>query len=91
MISIRGICMVLGLVLMACSDGAPQAPSGAAGAPARAGSGLDVVAVVTQAVAERPLQMDIEAVGTARAGTCAACGVGLCGATTRPPARGAAV
>jgi len=66
-ISIRGICMVLGLVLMACSDGAPQAPSGAAGAPARAGSGLDVVAVVTQAVAERPLQMDIEAVGTARA------------------------
>src|SRR5688572_15460399 len=59
------------LFLMACSDGASQAPAGRPGAPARggpgSGSGPDVIAVVTQPVAERQLQIDIEAVGTARA------------------------
>lgn len=65
----RSACVVLGLFLMACSDGASQAPAGrpTSGAPARGDSGPDVIAVVTQPVAERSLQIDIEAVGTARA------------------------
>src|SRR4029079_6679666 len=55
-----------GLLLIACSDGASQAPAGQPGAGPGAG-GADVVAVVTQPVAQRSLQVDVEAVGTARA------------------------
>jgi membrane fusion protein (multidrug efflux system) len=61
---VRSLCVIFGLFLMACSDGAPQAP---AGAPGGAHAGPDVVGVVTEAVVERPMQIDIEAVGTARA------------------------
>ena len=58
----QGVIALFGLLLIACSDGASQAP------PGRPGSGgPDVVAVVTQPVAQRSLQVDVEAVGTARA------------------------
>jgi membrane fusion protein (multidrug efflux system) len=63
----QNILAVLGLFLIACSDGASQAPAGPPGGGRQGGGGPDVVAVVTQPVAQRQLQVDIEAVGTARA------------------------
>ena len=57
---------LFGLFLIACSNGASQPPAGRPGGGPGSG-GPDVVAVVTQAVAQRQLQVDIEAVGTARA------------------------
>src|SRR6185295_11579740 len=62
----QSVLAVLGLLLSACSDGASQAPAGRPGAGPGAG-GPEVVAVVTQPVAQRSLQVDVEAVGTARA------------------------
>ena len=62
----QSVLAVLGLLLSACSDGASQGPAGRLGAGPGAG-GPEVVAVVTQPVAQRSLQVDVEAVGTARA------------------------
>lgn len=62
----QSVLALFGLLLIACSNGASQAPAGRpSGGPG--GGGPDVVAVVTHAVARRSLQVDIEAVGTARA------------------------
>jgi membrane fusion protein (multidrug efflux system) len=58
----QSVIALLGLFLIACSDGASQVPAGRPGA-----GGPEVVAVITQPVAERSLQIDVEAVGTAHA------------------------